>query len=148
MPTNPPRVYWDADVLLSLINGYPERVPIIVAALTEAEKDNPPYELITSTLSIAEVAYAEEERTGRALSEEAEARIARLWHPRSSPIKLIEVYRLITEEAARLIRTLAVPNGWRLAPGGAIHLASAKLVEGTGFQTYDEKLDKFAEGLG
>lgn len=48
MPDPPRRVYWDACVFLSFINGYPDRVPTIEALLDEAAKGD--LELLTSVL--------------------------------------------------------------------------------------------------
>ncbi len=56
----PERVYWDACVFLSYINGEQERLPVIDALLEESRSGK--IEIITSTVSLAEVAFAEEER--------------------------------------------------------------------------------------
>jgi hypothetical protein len=45
MPDSKPRIYWDTCVLLSFINGLPERLPDIETLLLEAEKET--VELLT-----------------------------------------------------------------------------------------------------
>ena len=55
MPSSTPSIlYWDADVLLSYIEATPGRVENIRALLTEA--DNGEHEIVTSMLSVTEVA--------------------------------------------------------------------------------------------
>src|SRR5437762_1775954 len=87
MPEQRPRVYWDANVLLSFINGAPDRLPDVETLLLEAEKDT--IELLTSALSIVEVAFGAAEQNQHKLDEETKQRIDKLWVP-TSPIKLVE----------------------------------------------------------
>lgn len=54
------RVYWDACVFLSYINGVANRLPTIEELLRLARADE--FELLTSSLSHAEVAFAEIEK--------------------------------------------------------------------------------------
>jgi predicted nucleic acid-binding protein len=83
------RLYWDSNVFLSAINAKPEeRIPIIEAILDDC--DHGDVEVLTSVLSIAEVAFAESEKRERKLSEGIEAKIQKLWVP-PSPFKLEEV---------------------------------------------------------
>jgi predicted nucleic acid-binding protein len=72
-----PRIYWDSNVFLSYINGLSDRLPEIETLLLEAEKDT--IELLTSTLSIVEVAYATAEKDQHALDDQTEERINKLW---------------------------------------------------------------------
>jgi predicted nucleic acid-binding protein len=136
-----PRIYWDSNVLLSYINGLSDRLPEIETLLLEAEKDT--IELLTSTLSIVEVAFATAERDQHALDEQTEERINRLWIP-SSPVKLVEFHRLIAEDARSLMRR-ALMKQWSLKPYDAVHLSTALRMAADEFHTYDEKLFKYDE---
>jgi len=136
--------YADADVFLSYVNDDPDRVPIIEAVLEDAHQGV--LTLYTSELSIVEVAFAASEQQKQALSDESEQRIDGLWMP-GSPVKLIEYYRLIGDDARGLIR-LAASRGWSLKPIDAIHLATARRMEATEFYGYDGKLAKFTDDVG
>lgn len=68
-PDGKPLVYWDADVFLSYVNGTPDRLPHLDAFLEKSGKD---IQLITSTISIVEVAFAKAEQDGKALDEAIE----------------------------------------------------------------------------
>jgi predicted nucleic acid-binding protein len=144
MPESKPRIYWDACVFLSFINGLPERLPDIETLLLEAEKET--IELLTSTLSIVEVAFAAAEQNQHALDEGTKERINKLWIP-SSPVKLIEFHQLIAEDARDLMRK-AVTKGWSLKPLDAVHLSSAQRMAVDEFHTYDNKLHKYHELVG
>jgi predicted nucleic acid-binding protein len=136
-----PRIYWDSNVFLSYINGLSDRLPDIETLLLEAEKDT--LELLTSTLSIVEVAFATAERDQHALDEETEEKISKFWLP-PSPVKLVEFHRLIAEDARDLMRR-ALPKGWHLKPYDAVHLSTAHRMASDEFHTYDEKLHKYHE---
>jgi predicted nucleic acid-binding protein len=136
-----PRIYWDSNVFLSYINGLSDRLPEIETLLLEAEKDT--IELLTSTLSIVEVAYATAEKDQHALDDQTEERINKLWIP-SSPVKLVEFHRLIAEDARNLMRR-AVMKQWSLKPYDAVHLSTALRMAADEFHTYDEKLFKYDE---
>ena len=141
----PRRLYWDADVFLSVINADPERLPVIEAIFDDCDKRD--VIIHTSVLSIAEVAFASSERLGRQLSDEIEARIEKLWGP-TSPIKLDEISQHIARDARILMRQ-AIPKGWSLKPRDAIHIATAKRRQVDEFHTYDtDKLSKFSEIAG
>jgi len=144
MPDRLLRIYWDSNVFLSYINGIPERIQDIDALLLEAEKEN--IELLTSALTIVEVAFGKAEQDQRALDEETEQKIGKLWAP-PSPVKLVEFHRLIAEDARNLMRQ-ALLNGWSLKPYDAVHLSSAKRMGVNEFHTYDEKLDKYEPVVG
>lgn len=135
-----PRFYWDACVFLSYVNEDEDRIGDISSLLEHAEKRE--IEIVTSTVSIVEVAFGAAERRQSALSEEMETKINKLWET-SSPIKLVEFHVLIAEEAKKLMRR-GVPLGWSLKPKDAVHLATAQRLEVTELHTYDDGLDKWA----
>ncbi len=136
----PSLFYWDANIFLSYINQVPERTPDLDALFEEARDGA--IEIMSSTLSIVEVAFAAEEQLGGPLSEEIEDGIESLWHV-PSPVKLVEFSTLIARRARRLIRR-AREQGWSLKPADAIHLATAEQMAVDEFHTYEKiKLDKF-----
>lgn len=142
MPTEElPFIYWDACVPMSYINAVADRVPHIQGLMSVSGKD---LRLITSVLSIAEVAFAKIEQDGQLLDKEAEERIAKLWEP-ASPIELAEIHELIMHDAKELMRRAIAhtPEKWSLKPADAIHLATADRLDVKEFHTYDDKLDKF-----
>lgn len=61
-----PRVYWDANVFLSYVNEYADRVQEIEALLEEGKRGE--IELLTSTVSVVEVAFGAVEQKQAALS--------------------------------------------------------------------------------
>jgi predicted nucleic acid-binding protein len=136
--------YVDANVCLSYVNDDPDRIPIIEAVFEDAQQTG--LVLYTSELSIVEVAFAAAEQQSQVLSPESEERIQALWLP-GSPIRLVEFYRLIGDDARSLIR-LAISKQWRLKPMDAIHLATARRMEVDEFYTYDQRLFKFDAEIG
>jgi len=133
MPNDADVLYWDADVLLSYINGVEGRVEHVRALLADA--DNGVVDIFTSMLSVTEVAFAAQEKAQRQLSEQEEAAIRALWLP-ESPLRLVEFHLLIAERSRGLLRE-AVGRGWGLKPADAIHLASAENVSATKLCTYN-----------
>jgi predicted nucleic acid-binding protein len=139
-----PRLYWDSCVFLSYVDGLEDRLSDIEEFLRKAEAGA--VEIVTSTISIVEVAFGEAERQQRALDPELEQKISSLW-TLPSPVKLIEFYSLIADESKQLMRD-AMVRGWRLTGMDAIHLATARRLEVAEMHTYDDKLFKYAEVLG
>jgi PIN domain len=106
----------------------------VVAALHGGD-----FELLTSSLSHAEVAFAAFEKEQGQLDPEVERKIDELWRP-GSPIKTVEFYDLIGLEARALIRQ-GIAQGWgMLKPSDAMHLATAQRMEVSQMQTYDTRL--------
>ncbi len=140
-----PLLYWDADVFTSYIEDIPDRAPTIEGLLADARSGE--LEIVTSVISIAEVAYAETERLRAALSSDIEQKIEALWAV-GSPVKVAEVYPLITSRARNLIRE-GIPRGWSgLRAHDAIHLATAQQLRATEIHTYDGKWEKYSEAIG
>lgn len=138
------RVYWDSCVFLSYVNGTADRLNDINAFLERAS--NGEIEVLTSTISIVEVAFAKVEQDRKALDPEIDEKIATLWAP-GSGVKLVEFYALIADEAKALMRS-GLAKGWSLKPIDAIHLATAKRMSVPEFHTYDETLFRYAQELG
>ncbi len=136
----PERIYWDACVFLSYINGVPDRLPTIDELLNKARAGE--FELVTSSLSHAEVAFADIEKTQGQLDPEIEAKIDDLWKP-GGPVKTVEFYDLIGIEARDLMRQ-GIAQGWgSLKPNDAMHLATAKRLQVARMHTYDDRLLKW-----
>jgi predicted nucleic acid-binding protein len=134
-----PLVYWDACVFLSYINGHAERLPQIEGVLQESGSL---IQIVTSVISITEVAFAKAEQDGAALLAEEEEKIKKLWEI-GSPIETIEYYELLAEDARALMRA-GVPLGFSLKPLDALHLATADRLKVRDFHTYDPGLAKYA----
>ena len=132
--------------MLSYIEATPGRVENIRALLTEA--DNGEHEIVTSMLSVTEVAFAAQEKVGSLLDEVTESRIKKLWVP-PSPIKLVEYHLLIAERARELLRE-RITRGWgRLRPADAIHLSTAENAGATRFHTYNtDDFERWAAVIG
>lgn len=135
-----PLYYWDACVPLSYINAVPDRLPHIDAFMSKSGVD---FRLITSVLSITEVAFAASEQVNGVLDPSVEERISKLWNA-SSPIRIVELYELIALKAQQLMRA-AIKNRWSLKPADAIHLATADQLKVSAFHTYDEPLFKYSD---
>jgi predicted nucleic acid-binding protein len=140
MPGDIPRSYWDSCVFLAWINNEPERAGVVDSLLRSARAGE--FEIITSVISVTEVALAAEEKQSGTLSQTALLRIDRLCGP-PSPVKLVEVSRLIATGARDLMRQ-AAPDGLSLKPPDAIHLSTAPRAHCDEFLTYDPKLQKYA----
>lgn len=137
MPDERPRVYWDANVLLSYVDGDADRLPTVEELLRRSRARE--LELVTSALSQVEVAFAASEGEDETLDPHAESRIDELWKP-GSPIALVEFYPAVAREARTLIRESLAAQRPRLKPADAIHLATAVRLDVADFHTYDEKL--------
>ena len=103
MPASTRRIYVDANVLLAYLGNETGRAEIVESLLDEARRSE--IEIITSVLSIAEVAFGAQERDA-GLTREGEAQIDTLWQP-ASPITLVDV-RLAGHR----------PRGAKCHPGG------------------------------
>ena len=101
--------------------------------------------IVTSTLSITEVAFAPSERTRGRLDPMIEATLDALW---SDPaVRLIPLSPAIARAARQLVRG-ALVTGPRLRPPDAIHLATARRFSVAEFQTYDATLHKLSGRFG
>jgi len=134
------RIYWDACVFLSYINGVQSRVETIDELLNRARAGD--FEILTSSLSHAEVAFAEIEKSQGKLDAQIEKKIDEFWRP-GSPIMTVEFYDLIGVEARALMRQ-GIAQGWgSLRAGDAMHLATAQRMKVSEMHTYDDRLLKW-----
>ena len=137
---NPACIYCDANVLLAYVGNEVGRVDVVETLLDEAGHNR--IEIITSVLSIAEVAYGAEEKAA-GLTDDGVRRIEKLWVP-SSPITLVDVSSATARGARMLIRH-ARQQGLSLRSVDALHLASAMQFGATTIFTYEtQKLASWA----
>jgi predicted nucleic acid-binding protein len=134
MASGKPRIYFDADVFLAYFSAEKGRVDIIDELLAKSKSGQ--IEIVTSTISITECAFAATEKSGGALDATIEAAMDQMWNDRDV-VRMIEVSELVNRRARDLIR-LGVPKGWRLKPMDALHLASAWLYEVDELYTYNQ----------
>jgi len=137
-----PTFYVDACVLLAFVDNEAGRAPIVEELLRRAHAGK--VEVITSVLSIAEVAYGANELAGD-LTDEVDARISELWVP-ASPVTLVDVSTALAVEARRLIRE-ARALGFGIRSADALHLAGARIYQCDEFFTYEDR-PRWSEVLG
>jgi predicted nucleic acid-binding protein len=144
MADKPPLIYWDANVFLSYVDGDQDRIPDIDEFFRKARAGE--VEIVTSTLSIVEVAFGSEEKTGRALDAETRNAIDELWKP-GGAVTLVEFFPLVALDARGLIRT-AMTRGWSLKAADAIHLATAMRQSVSAIHTYESGWRKYSPDIG
>jgi predicted nucleic acid-binding protein len=144
MPDDLPKFYWDSCVFISYINAMAERLPHIDWFLDNSGKV---HQIVTSTLSVAEVAFAEIEKRGAALSDDVVNRIDALWLSDDSPVRLAEPHLDIMLDARDLARR-ARAAGWSVRGADAIHMATAKRLGAAEIHTYSTDWPRNQELLG
>ena len=133
MPDNVPRVYADANVLLAYVGNEAGRADTVESILEDARQSR--VELLTSVLSIAEVAYVQTDSSAD-FSPAGDAAIDELWKP-ASPITLVDISETVAREARGVIRQAKQTSAGRVRSADAIHLASAQLHGCDRFFTYE-----------
>ncbi|MBI4285081.1 MAG: PIN domain-containing protein [Chloroflexi bacterium] len=146
MPSQRQRIYWDANVWLSYINGEASRLPVLDALLADSSSPKGNIEIYTSEMSEVEVAFAKFEQDNKALDPDIEKQIDELWTDRDT-LKTVEYHHAIGIEARAIIR-LGIDKGWQLKPLDAIHLATARRLQVAEFHTYDKRLLKYSNDVG
>ena len=131
MTSSPPLSYLDASAVLAYLNDEPGRADNLAALFEEAERGD--VRLVTSTITLAEVAYVRE--TDETSDSDVDARIDALLANRRI-ITLIECTENIARGARRYVRP-ATDQAQRLKPADAIHLSSAVAAGVDYFLTYD-----------
>jgi predicted nucleic acid-binding protein len=145
MPGKARRVYWDANLYLSYLNGDSDRLPTL-DALVKALRTTDDMEVVTSTLSITEVAFGQEEQGTATLDQTILEQIDFLWKD-TSIVKLVDVSPMIAYDARGLMRD-AITRKWSLKPPDAIHFATARLLRVSEFLTYEDRLYKYEPLVG
>lgn len=135
-----PLLYWDSNVFLDYVNATVKRLPVIDELLHNAR--NAEIAIVTSVVTIAEVAFAAQEKNQGLLSPEMEQKIGALWVP-PSPVQLVEFHTLVAEDARALMRS-ALAHGWSLKPYDAVHLASAQRMGVDEVHSYEPKWRKYS----
>jgi predicted nucleic acid-binding protein len=139
MPADRRRVYWDACVFINYIEGTASCIDVLNSLVEEARDQE--LILVTSTLSMAEVAYAESERTGGLLDPLAFQAIDDMWEDRS--ILLLAEFSTVFALGAREIIPRGKNEGRSLRTADAIHLATARSLDAKDFHTFDAKLHRW-----
>lgn len=102
--------------------------------------------LVTSAISIAEVAYLAPEGLGQPLDQAIEDKIEDMWRWRQA-IRIVETHAGIGRRARDLLRH-ALEHGWQRNARDAIHLASAQHADVAAVHTYDAKWDRYSSLIG
>jgi predicted nucleic acid-binding protein len=144
MADGPHRIYWDADVFLSYVNGLPDRLPTIETLLTLA-RVGARVEIVTSTLSITEVAFAHAEQSRGRPDPVIEQILDSLWS--DAVLRLAQLTVPIARAARQPVRA-SLQTAPRLKPPDAFHLATAERLDVTEFHTYDADLHRYAGRFG
>jgi predicted nucleic acid-binding protein len=130
-------IYWDACVFLHFVEATPAWMPTIDAILTEVSRTGD-LVIVTSTVSVAEVAFAKIEKSGGVLDPAIVAVVDSLWAD-ESVVRLIELDQLIARAARDLMRrSIEIPR--HLKPMDAIHLATAQQMKVSDLHTMDEPM--------
>jgi predicted nucleic acid-binding protein len=142
-------IYWDSCVFLSYVSAIAERIEVLDALLDQIQHDRR-RKLITSSISIAEVAFASGHGRPERRPSHIEDRIDELWD--ASFVELVEVNRPILYRARTLMRD-GLDQGLRLKPYDAVHLATASWINANigpvdEIHTYDGDFRAFEKLIG
>jgi predicted nucleic acid-binding protein len=132
-------VYVDSCVFLAYFNAEPSRITLLDRLFEQIQKADE-RKIITSVLSITEVAHLANEKSRRQMTSDIEERFDSFWGD-TSLVEFIDVHEAIARNARQLMRE-AIPHGYALKPADSIHLASANIMGVAEFFTYDN-LSKF-----
>jgi len=138
-------VYCDANVFLSYINGEKEHIDLLEQFFQEIQQDKS-RKIVTSILSITEVAHSDQEKKPNRVSDKILDHIDAFWGD-PSLIEFVDFNEVLARQARALVRQ-AITNKFALSPNDSIHLVSAKYVGTTDLFTYDKKLYKFSDMVG
>lgn len=127
-----PLVYWDSCLFIDYLNATPAGVEIVLPLVEEARTGK--ITIVTSTFSLAEVAYASRELT-EGLDPAIEDAIDSMFRDKSL-LTLVEYDQEIGADARRLIRRTLI-GAKTIKPADALHLASAAAVGADALYTFD-----------
>ena len=143
MADSRPLVYWDSCCFLSYLGGDPSR-PELRTLMSDAKAGG--ILLVSSAISIAEVACLALEGLGRPLDQTIEEKIERMWGWVQA-IRIVETHAGIGRRTRDLLRH-ALAQGWERNARDAIHLASAQHAGVDTVHTYDAKWDRYSSQIG
>ena len=146
MPDSPRYIYWDANCFTYYINESSEHIDTLQGILSEVEKSNGELKIVTSTLSISEVAFTEQERRNQALGDTELDRSDRIFQD-YNVVLLVDLNQLIAQQARQVMR-VGLENNLKKDPRDCIHLATAKFMRAIEVQTYERSLWGFSNFLG
>jgi hypothetical protein len=138
----------ESSLIIDVIECAPDKEPAKTLWELFEAAENKQCELITSVATIAEVFYAKHERDKKKLDPEISAQIEKLWHPDSSPLRLIEVHELIAREAGAMLRDHVVKGFCKTGGLDGIHLVTAKREKADEFFCSERAMTKWGEVLG
>ncbi|MFN8589902.1 MAG: PIN domain-containing protein [Thermomicrobiales bacterium] len=142
MPDAPRLLYWDACVFLHWLEGTPAWQPILDGVL-DTVKDTPNLFIVTSTVTIVEVAYAKQEKSAKRLDPTLLTAMDEMWSD-EAVVRLVEFDRLIARDARYLMRrSVEIPR--KLTPLDAVHLATAQRLRVAECQTMDEPMKNWKD---
>jgi predicted nucleic acid-binding protein len=142
-------IYWDSCVFISWLEKDPNRYDTIYKLFHQTVEQQG--KIVTSVISVAEVAYVAQEKQQGILAVETENQLDALWN--NPAIQLVEAPKHLMQETRRLMR-LALSHRWSLKPADALHLATAEWVNKKSptpvneFHTYDARLEKYKIMIG
>lgn len=147
MPSNtPPLVYLDACCFIAFFANEEGRADVIASLLEESLAKK--IRVVTSVLSITEVAFLESEKSSRILKPDVEQRFDDVFNDRSI-IGLIEYSKITAHKARQVVRqSVAIKDLPNIKAADAIHIASALDIGADNFFTYDEKLLRHEKTFG
>jgi predicted nucleic acid-binding protein len=141
-----PRIYWDASCFLDYVQSNPQWIATLRTLLDEANVHGS-IEIVTSVLSVTEVAFTAMERADRALSAAEESRLDRFWSA-SPGITLVEFNERVGR-FARAIRREDMVRRWKgYRTPDIIHLATAQYAGVTEMHTTDALLHRYGPIVG
>lgn len=139
MPVRRPCFYWDSCIFIDYVQRNPDWIGILEDIVEESR--NKDILIVTSTVTIAEVAFAESERPPGTLDPAKLAALNAMWDDRDI-VLTIEFHRGIAEAARDIVR-YGRHSGLKLRSIDAIHLATAKNFGVAAFHTTDRDLRKW-----
>lgn len=146
--SDPSYVYWDSCIFLAYLNEEAGRIEVI-DRIWQQVKDNKESKIITSAITITEVAFAAYEKEDEELDPDIEAKIRMMWEDPS--VLLVEAPPLIMHNARDITRESLIKRPI-LKSRDAIHVATAVWVRSfypiNAMHTYDPHLLKHTNDFG
>lgn len=138
------RIYWDANNFIYCLDPESDRARVLEDYLSRSGSGE--LEIVTSNLTIAEVAFSPAEYEARTLDPEVAESIRALLTDQQR-IQVIPLTNAIAFDAQALVRA-GMAAGRAVKPADAIHLATAIHAGADALQTYDRRFGSAARALG